>query len=175
MQTVKSLLQKLLFLIQLFLILLYIVFEELIWEQFAKPLFRYLKYLRIFERLEQFLSQQNRYIILLFFLVILVFAELMGILSPIIALQGFILLAIVLYGAKLLLAAFAFWVLNTQKSKLLSFGWFAYLYKKVLSIKEHIESSAMYRSVLVQIKRVKVYIKLKYVNFKHTILNRFWR
>lgn len=175
MKTLKNILHKLLYLVQLFLILIYIVLEELIWEQFAKPIFRYLKYLQLFAKLEHFLSRQNRYFILAFFLIIVVITELMGVATPIIALQGYIIAAILLYALKLLLAAFAFWMLNTQKGKLLSFKWFAYLYEKVITIKDAIENSPIYKAVVLRAKRVKIFIKLKIREFKNYLLNRFWR
>ncbi len=175
MNIVQNILLKLLYLLQVFLVLIYIVLEELIWEQFAKRIFRYLKYLKLFERLEEFLSHQNRYTILFLFLIILVIAEFMGIATPIIMLKGHILLAVLVYGVKLLLAAFAFWMLNTQKSKLLSFAWFAYLYKQVIAIKERIVTSEIYKSVLVQIRKIKTYFKIKYIEFKNFLLNRLWR
>ncbi len=175
MDSIKVALRKLFFIIQYILVLLYILFEEIIWEQFAKPLFRYLKYLRLFEKFEAFLAKQNRYTILLFFLIVLVVAELLGVASAIVAVQGYIITAIIAYGLKLLLAAFAFWVLNTQKSKLLSFGWFAYLYEKTIAIKRYIQESPIYKRIIKISQKVKLYLKLRLTNFKNYILNRFWR
>ena len=175
MDFIQQILRKLFYLIQFTLVLLYILLEELIWEQFAKPLFRYLKYLKLFEKFEAFLAKQNRYTILLFFLLVLVVAELLGVASAVVAVQGHIITAIIAYGLKLLLAAFAFWVLNTQKSKLLSFGWFAYLYEKTIAIKKYIQESSIYKRIIKISQRVKLYLKLRLTNFKNYILNRFWR
>ena len=171
----QQILRKLFYIFQFTLVLLYILLEELIWERFAKPLFRYLKYLKLFEKFEAFLAKQNRYTILLFFLFVLVIAELLGVLSAVIAVQGHLIAAIIAYGLKLLLAAFAFWVLNTQKRKLLSFAWFAYLYDKTIAIKEYIQERAIYKQIIEISQRVKLSLKLRYVNFKNYILNRFWR
>lgn len=175
MNLLKKLLHNLLFLFQFLLILVYIVLEELIWEQFAKPLFRYLKYLKFLERFENFLQKQNRYIILVCFLIILTLEEVMGIISPIIAIKGFVILAVIAYLAKLILAAFAFWILNTQKGTLLSFWWFAFLYEKVIYIANWLENTQVYKQVIKVYKKIKIYLKLQFVATKNYLLNRFWR
>jgi len=46
MDILKKLLRKLLFYIQALFVLLYLIFEELVWERFAEPIFRYIKYLK---------------------------------------------------------------------------------------------------------------------------------
>ncbi len=175
MEIIKNLLKKLLFLLQITLIVTYITFEELVWERFAKPIFRYIKYLKVFEKLEQLLSKTNKYVVLLVFIVSLIIGEGLGVLTPIIALKGYPILAVVVYSLKLLIAAFAFWVFNTQKKLLLSFKFVAYLYEKLMLLIDWIKSTYVYNYTKELIHRVKIYIKVKYRNIKNYILNRFWR
>ena len=175
MQFLKKLLKKLLFYIQITLILIYVTLEELVWERFAEPIFKYIKYLKPFEKLEQILSKTNRYVVLFIFIVLLVLGEGLGLLSPIIAIKGYPIFAISIYAFKLLIVAFAFWIFNTQKELLLSFKFVAYLYDKLMLLIEWIKSTEVYKYTKELIHRVKITIKVKYRNIKNYILNRFWR
>jgi len=175
MNTIKQLLKKLLFYTQITLVLIYVTLEELVWDRFARPVYRYIKYLKPFEKLEQILSRTNKYVVLALFLVSLIVGEGLGLLTPIVALKGYVILSILIYGAKLLIAAFAFWVFNTQKRKLLSFKFIAYLYDKVVFVMEWIKSTEVYKSVIKTVKKVKIFVKVKYTDIKNYILNRFWR
>ena len=175
MEIINKLLQKLLFYIQATLVLIFLIFEELVWERFAEPIYRYIKYLKPFEKLENILKNTNRYVVLTLFIISLVIGEGLGLLTPIIALKGYPVLAVVVYIGKLLIAAFAFWVFGTQKKTLLSFKWIAYSYEKIMLAVNWIKSTEVYKSVLSTVKRVKIYLKVKYRNFKNYMLNRFWR
>jgi len=175
MDILKKLLRKLLFYIQALFVLLYLIFEELVWERFAEPIFRYIKYLKPLEKLEQLLKHSNEYIVLTVFIISLAIGEGLGLLTPIIAIKGYPILAIIIYGFKLIIAAFAFWIFNTQKELLLSFKWLAYLYAKIIFIVEWIKQTQVYKSVTQTLKKIKIYLKVKYVGFKNYILNRFWR
>jgi len=175
MEILNNLLKKLLFLIQITLIVLYVTFEEFVWERFAKPLFRYLKYLKLFEKFEELLHQTNRYVILILFVISLAIGEGLGLLSPIIVLKGYPLLAIVVYIFKLIIAAFAFWVFNTQKESLLSFKIVAYLYEKVMLLVDWIQGTYVYQYTKRLLLKVKIAIKMRYRNFKNYLFNRFWR
>ena len=175
MEILKNLLKKLLFLIQITLILIYVTLEELVWERFAEPIFKYIKYLKPFEKLEQLLNKSNRYVVLILFIVLLVVGEGLGLLTPIIALKGYPILAIALYTFKLIIVAFAFWVFNTQKKLLLSFKFVAYLYEKLMLLIDWIKSTYVYIYTKELIYKIKIYIKVKYRNIKNYILNRFWR
>jgi len=175
MEIINKLLQKLLFYIQATLVLIFLIFEELVWERFAEPIYRYIKYLKPFEKLENILKNTNRYVVLTLFIISLVIGEGLGLLTPIIALKGYPILAAIVYIGKLLIAAFAFWVFGTQKKTLLSFKWIAYSYEKIMLAVNWIKSTEVYKSVLSTVKRVKIYLKVKYRNFKNYMLNRFWR
>ena len=119
MEKFQTIVKKILFFLSSLLILIYLLLEELVWERFAQPLFRYIKYLRPFEKLEEVLAKSNKYVVLTLFTFSLIIGEGFGVLSPIIALKGYPILAIVFYGLKIVVAAFAFWVFNTQKKLLL--------------------------------------------------------
>ncbi len=174
MDSLRKLLKKLFFPIQLLFVLIYVIFEELVWERFAEPIYRYIKYLKPFEKLESILSKSNKYVVLTVFIISLVIGEGMGVASPIVALKGYPVLAIIVYGLKLVIAAFAFWVFNTQKELLLSFAWLNYLYQKTMFAFNWVKETEIYKSVIKSAKRVKLYIKIKYTDFKNYILNRFW-
>ncbi len=175
MELLKKTLKELFRLLQISLILTYISLEEVVWERFAQPIYRYIKYLKPFEKLEQLLAKSNRYVVLLIFIISLVVGEGFGLLSPIVAIWGYPFLAIVVYGLKLVVVAFAFWVFNTQKELLLSFKWLNYLYKKILAIIDWIKATQVYKDVVSRVKKIKLYIKVKYIEIKNYIANRFWR
>ena len=175
MELLKKIAKELILLLQISFILIYLTLEELVWERFAEPIFRYIKYLKPFEKLEALLSKTNRYTVLVLFIISLVVGEGFGVLSPIIALKGYPIVAILVYGFKLIIAAFAFWILNTQKEKLLSFVWFRYLYNKTLYFINWLKATQVYKDVIAKIKRVKTYLKLKYIDLKNYIANRFLR
>ncbi len=175
MELLKKLLKKLKLFLETSFVILYIVLEELIWERFAQPIYRYIKYLKPFEKLENILAKSNKYVVLTVFIISLVVGEGMGVISPIIALKGFPVLALIVYGLKIVIAAFAFWVFNSQKKLLLSFSWINYLYEKIMLFAEWIKQTQIYITVINNAKKIKIYLKLKYIEFKNYILNRFWR
>jgi len=175
MKLLKSIAKELLRILQISLILTYITLEEFVWERFARPVYRYIKYIKFFESLETLLSTSNRYIVLSIFIISLVIGEGFGLLSPIIAIKGYPIIAIFVYGLKLIVAAFAFWVFNTQKELLLSFKWLNYLYKKIVLLMDWIKSTQIYKDVVIKAKKIKLFIKVKYIEIKNYIANRFWR
>lgn len=175
MKLIKKLLKELLRLIQISLILLYISLEELVWERFAEPIYKYIKYLKPFEKLEEFLAKTNKYVVLSLFILTLVIGEGFGLLSPIVAIKGYPLLGILVYGLKLIVVAFAFWIFNTQKELLLSFKWLNYLYQKIIYFADWIKSTQIYKDVVTKAKKIKIFLKSKYIEIKNYLANRFWR
>ena len=175
MKLLKEILNKLLFYFQFVLIFFYVVLEELVWERFAEPIYKYIKYLKPFEKLEIFLSKQNRYFLIFLFLISLIVGEGLGLLTPIVMVKGYVVVGIVIYGLKLLIAAFAFWVFNTQKEKLLTFAIINYGYEKIIYLKNLIQNSTVYIIFIQKYKKLKEYLKIKFINIKNFIINRFWR
>ncbi len=163
----NKLLTKLIKLLQSIFIFIYIVFEDIIWEQFAQPIFRYLKHLRVFLRLEIILRSSNRYIVLFLFLLPFIVGELLGILSAVIALKGLFILAVILYILKLLVVAFAFWLFNTQKEKLLSFKIINLSYEKIVQFTMWMKTTEIFIYLKNQILIIKKAIKDKIVIVKN--------
>ena len=161
MEKFQTIVKKILFFLSSLLILIYLLLEELVWERFAQPLFRYIKYLRPFEKLEEVLAKSNKYVVLTLFTFSLIIGEGFGVLSPIIALKGYPILAIVFYGLKIVVAAFAFWVFNTQKKLLLSFAWLKFFYDKIVLFTEWIKSTEVYIKVKQLFIRLKLFLKEK--------------
>ena len=168
-----NIVKKLLFYIQIVLIAIYLILEELVWDRFAKPLFRYIKYLKLFQRLEQLLQRANRYVILVLFLLPFIIGELLGLLSPILVLKGYVVGGIVLYVLKLLIVTFAFWLFKVEQKKLLSFKIINYGYKKIVQFTRWIKTTQAFITITRLIKKTKIWIKLKYANFKTFIKIRF--
>jgi len=173
MTLIKKLLRRIYFLIQISLILIYLLLEEVIWDNIAEPIVLYFKSLKIAKRVELFLKKQNRYTVLVIFLSMFVIAEGLGLLSPVFVAKGLAFMGIVLYGIKIILATFAFWIFNTQKDTLLSFEFIDYSYKKITYYLKKIKSSDLYLSTLLIIKKIKTYLKNKYTYIKDILIDKF--
>ena len=52
MSSIQKIINKSIMLIQLLLVVIFIVFEEIIWEGFAKPIYLYIRELRILQTIE---------------------------------------------------------------------------------------------------------------------------
>jgi len=161
MEILKKILQRIYYYIQLLVLLIYIVLEELIWEEFAKPIYNYIVKLRIAAAFEQFLKRQNRYIPLIFFLSTFVFGELLGLLTPFVLAKGLVIVAVLLYMGKILIVAFAFWLFKIEKERLLSFTILRVAYEKIIFISEKVKSTTLYQKLLKQLKALKSYLKVK--------------
>ena len=162
----KKLLKKIYRFFIYILLFTYYLFEEIVWNNFARPIYRYIKYLRVFEAIDNFLSRQNRYVVLLFFILPFVVGELFGILSPIVLVAGFPILAIALYALKLLIASLAFWVFNNHKATLLSFSIINYLYKKIMALIDIIKNSYIYQNMLEKLHLLKHFLKKRFIQIK---------
>lgn len=169
-------------LLQLVLVLVFILFEEIVWEGFAKPIYLFIHELRLLQRLQKKLQSVNRYVILILFVLLLVGVESAGIMAGVMVVKGMVLSAILLYALKIPIAAFTFWLFRATEKKLLSFGWFHYLYEKVLALFVWIKSREIYRRTAQATKRVKVqtkdtmrYFKQRYLSGENTLSKRFKR
>jgi len=169
----KKILQRLFFYIQIVLIALYLIFEEIVWDRFAKPLFRYIKHLKLFQKLELILNKANRYVILALFLLPFVMGELLGVLSPIVALKGYVILAVALYVLKLLIVAFAFWLFKVEQDKLLSFKIVNFSYQKILEFTTWVKTTQAFKTIKRIIEKAKVWLKVRYANLKRVIRRYF--
>ena len=172
MEIILKIFKRALFYVEILLIFLYLLLEELVWERFAKPLFRYVKYLRLFQKLENLLRESNRYVILFLFLLPFVVGELIGLLSPIVALKGYLFLGVLLYILKLLVVTFAFWLFKVEQDKLLSFKIIRYGYERIVEFTAWIKTTAAFKSITRFKEKLKHFTKLKIASLKRFI-NRY--
>jgi len=174
----KNILNRLVFVLQLILVVLFIVFEEVIWETIAKPIYDYIHELHLLQTLQVKLQRVNRYVVLVLFLVLLVSVEGAGLFAGVMAVQGMVLTAALLYGLKIPIAAFTFWLFHATESKLLSFGWFKWSYEKILSLFAWIKSREIYRDTMAMMRGLKekyTAFKQRYFAGENTMAKRFRR
>ncbi len=169
-------------LIQLILVVIFIVFEEIIWEGLAKPIYIFIHELHILQVMQKKLQGINRYVILVLFTVLLVGVELAGVTAGIMALNGMVVSAVLLYALKIPIAAFTFWLFSVTKGKLLSFAWFKWTYQKVIDFFSWIKEREIYQSTVMMMKNLKSNItyfikqfKVNYLSGDKTISKRFKR
>jgi len=153
-------------LLQLILVMIFIVFEELIWEGIAKPIYEAIHSLKILQKIEAKLQHINAYIILVIFVALLATVETFGIYAGILFVSGHILLGLGLYLSKIPIAAFTFWLFRVTEEKLMQFGWFKWLYEKMMAGIEWLKSREIYVETMVRLKRIKESFKRRAKAFK---------
>ncbi|NKQ40807.1 MAG: hypothetical protein HF962_04470 [Sulfurovum sp.] len=180
MSILNKIFARLLSLIQFILVVIFIVFEEIVWENFARPIYNFIQDLQILQLLEKKLKKTNRYFILLLFVMLFVVAEATGIVAGVIFVKGMVTLAIFLYVLRIPIVAFTFWLFRVTEDKLLSFGWLKYLYLKILDIFEWVKSRDTYISMLSTARDFKIKVKIftkefrqKYISGDSPIAKRF--
>jgi len=174
----KKLLDRLILLLQLILVVIFIVFEEVIWEGIAQPIYHYIHQLQILQTLEAKLQKLNRYVLLVLFLILFVGVEGAGMLAGVMLVRGMVVAAVLLYGAKIPIAAFVFWMFHATENKLLSFGWFRWAYEKILAFFDWIKEREIYQEAREIFRGVKASFrafKAKYFSGENTIAKRFER
>jgi len=161
--------QRLLLLVQFILVILFILFEEIIWEGIAKPIYKHIESLHLLQGVEKSITYGNRYVVLFIFLVLLFGVEGAGLLAGIFFVQGQMLLGLLLYIAKIPIAAFTFWLFKVAKNKLLSFDWFEWLYDKVMDGLRWLKNLDIYKSTMSHMLVFKTKIKeqLKTIKLKY--------
>jgi hypothetical protein len=167
-----SLLNRLLYIFQFVLVSIYIFFEEFIWELIAEPIYKQIKALKLFQKLQTFITQLNRYSTIFLFILLFLSVESCGLLAGISFLEGKISLAIIFYLLKLQFATFTFWLFRVSKDKLLTFSWFAFGYNNLLILVEKIKELDVYKRIISIFKNLKskiasfkVWVKLEKGNF----------
>jgi len=150
---------KLISLLQLILVIIYIIFEELIWEGIAKPIYEAIHSLKILQKVETKLQDVNPSVILVLFVVLLAIVEIFGIYAGILFVSGKILLGLGLYLSKIPIAAFTFWLFRVTEDKLMQFGWFKWLYEKMMAGIAWLKSREIYKETMERLKSFKVTIK----------------
>jgi hypothetical protein len=164
--------ERLLIIVEFVLVSLFILFEEIIWEGLAKPIYDKISSFRILLRFEQIINISNRYIVLLFFVTLLLGVEGAGLLAGLFFVQGKILLGSTLYIAKIPIAGFTFWLFKVAKSKLLSFDWFNWAYKKLLIGVAWLKDTTIYKRTITTINDVKGKIELILKSIKERFSSR---
>jgi len=146
-------------LLQLILVIIFIIFEELIWEGVAKPIYEAIHSLKILQKVEAKLQHVNPSIILIIFVVLLLVVETFGIYAGMLFVSGQVLLGLGLYLSKIPIAAFTFWLFRVTEDKLMTFGWFKWLYEKMMVGIAWLKSREMYIKTMERLKTIKVFVK----------------
>ena len=154
-----SMKNRLIALLQLLVVLIFIIFEELIWEGIAKPIYQRIHALRILQTIEQKLKGVNATVILVLFVLLLLTVELFGIYAGILFVSGHFLLGLMLYLSKIPIAAFTFWMFRVTEEKLMQFGWFKWLYTRLMALVDWLKSLPIYQSTMKRLKDLKAEIK----------------
>lgn len=168
MHIIRLFVNKFILSIQILLVVTFVIFEELVWDVFAKPIYQYISKLKILDKLGQKLFHANRYFLLIIFVLLFVSVELAGLYAGILAIGGNLAAAIMLYLSKIPIAAFTFWLFGATKEKLLSFGWFNWIYEKIISLFERIKQTEIYHKIKEMISDVKERLK----SFKEKFFSR---
>jgi len=150
---------KLTSLLQLVLVIIYIIFEELIWEGIAKPIYEAIHSLKVLQKVEKKLQHINASVILVIFVFLLAVVEIFGIYAGMLFVSGKVLLGLGLYLSKIPIAAFTFWLFRVTEDKLMQFGWFKWLYEKMMAGIAWLKSREVYISTMKRLKELKLLVK----------------
>jgi len=161
--TIKN---KLISLLQLILVIIFIIFEELIWEGIAKPIYEAIHSLEILQKIEAKLQHINAYVILVIFVVLLATVETFGIYAGMLFVSGQVILGLSLYLTKIPIAAFTFWLFRVTEDKLMTFGWFKWVYEKIMTAIAWLKSREMYVKTMERLKMLKARIKKSVKSFR---------
>ncbi|CAA6816715.1 MAG: Bll5565 protein [uncultured Sulfurovum sp.] len=153
---------RLLLIFQFILVFLFILFEEVIWEGIAKPIYNKIESLQITQKLEAKIQHTHRYVILAIFTTLLLGVEAAGLLAGVFFVQGKVVFGLVLYIAKIPIAAFVFWLFKAGKEKLLSFSWFNWSYEKLMAGLDWLKERESYKRMMKYMLEVKIIIKKKW-------------
>lgn len=162
MNVLQKIAQRLLLVVQFILVFLFILFEEVIWEGIAKPIYKQIESLRILQKLEKQITYSNRYLTLTVFIVLLLAVEGAGLLAGLFFVKGQVLFSLLLYLAKIPIAAFTFWLFKVAKIKLLSFDWFNWSYAKVMAGVAWLKCLSIYQTTMSVMFDLKIKLKEKW-------------
>lgn len=138
------------------LILFYIILEEYIWNRIFKYIYLKIKSFNLLARFNSFIkSINNRYLILLIFILPFVFMEVFATLGLIMAAKGLVVLGTFLYILKLFLTVPVVIIFNSAKKKLLSFYIMKISYYGLIKIKRN----KIFRNIKRKIKHLKKFFK----------------
>ena len=166
MDFINKIFGRVLLIFQFILVFLFILFEEIIWEGIAKPIYNKIESLHVTKKLEVKIQHTNRYVILAIFSTLLLTVEGAGLLAGLFFVQGHILLGLLLYIAKIPIAAFVFWLFKASKDKLLSFTWFNWSYEKLMAGLDWLKEREDYQRMMAYMAKIKEKIKSKWKTVK---------
>jgi hypothetical protein len=146
-------------LLQLILVITYIIFEELIWEGIAKPIYKAIHALKILQKIETKLQSANASVILFIFIILFAIVEAAGIYAGMLFVSGQVVIGLVLYISKIPIAAFTFWLFRVTEDKLMQFGWFKWMYDRIMKAIEWIKSSEIHQKTIAYLVQVKMSFK----------------
>jgi len=151
--------RKIILLFQLLLVVTFIIFEEVIWEGIARPIYMYVHGLKLLQQIELKVKQSNPLAVLSVFVVLLVIVEVFGVYAGVLFISGHFILGTALYLSKIPVAAFTFWLFKVSETKLMQFGWFKWIYEKIMAIIAWIKSCEVYVETMEKIRSLKGKIK----------------
>ena len=160
MNMLSTIKHKLVTLLQLLLVIVFILFEEIIWEGIAYPIYKYVHSLKILQKVEAKLHAVNRYVILVIFVMMLASVEAFGLYAGYMFVSGHILMGLALYLSKIPIAAFTFWMFRVTEDKLMRFGWFKWIYEKIMAAIDGLKSLEIYQSTMLKLKTTKEKIRV---------------
>lgn len=166
-----SILKKLRDLMLAFWVLLYVIFEELVWDLVAKPIFGYLRDLKLLHAVENKVLALNPLTLLILFLVLFIQVEGLGILALSLMAQGKAVLGIALYMAKLPIAAFTFWLFRISKETLMTFSWFKYSYGAMERLIDSIKASRFHQGIVAKVSQLKQWLKTRINEIKKLVVH----
>lgn len=141
------------------LVIGFILFEELIWNVFAQPIFHYFKRLIVLDSLKQTFLQMNRHLLLTVFIFILLVAEAMGFLAGYCFIEGYFITGILVYGVKIPVAAFTFWLFDLTRSQLMTFSWLKTAYEWIMGVIDKFLNSAIHVYIKARIMAIRQRIR----------------
>jgi len=135
-------------------VLFFIFMEELIWDTFVTPIKKYFEKI-ISKEIKILISKQHKYVIMLLFLLPFVTSEFMGIVSGILFTLGLIPIALIIYGAKIVVASISLWIFSNNKDKLLSIALFRKGFDIVMYIFNYLKTIRIYKDIKKTIADIK--------------------
>lgn len=141
------------------LVIAYILFEELIWDVFAKPVYKYFKSLIVFDSLKKIFLGMNRHLLLFTFIFILAIVEFLGLFSAFCIMNGYFYSGIIVYVSKIPIAAFTFWLFELSKDKLMTFTWLKISYQYIMNLIEKYVNSDIHVYIKTRIVTLKTQLK----------------
>jgi hypothetical protein len=154
------------------LVTVYIILEELVWENIAEPIYRFIHSLAILQKPEEFIRRLDRHVLLAMFLGLFIQVELLGLFALQLIGTGKVVAGAMLYAGKIPVAAFTFWLFRVSKEKLMTFGWFKQSYELILLIIAKVKLNAIYQRIEAKLKLVKEWLKIRLYRSR-LYINRF--